>query len=157
HPSLSPLPHFDVSPMRIIDPETGRSYVEKRRRRFNEPGQPRELTFSCFRRFHFLERERTREWYREALQAARAKFHFQIWAYVLMPEHVHLLVYPGDRPDQMSRFLQILKEPVVRKAVAFLQETAPSWLAHIRVREGKRIRHRFWQPGGGYDRNIAPA
>jgi len=21
-------------------------------------------------------------------------------------------------------------------------------------REGKRIRHRFWQPGGGYDRNI---
>ena len=22
------------------------------------------------------------------------------------------------------------------------------------MREGQRIRHRFWQPGGGYDRNI---
>jgi putative transposase len=22
------------------------------------------------------------------------------------------------------------------------------------VREGQRLRHRFWQPGGGYDRNI---
>jgi hypothetical protein len=34
--------------MRIVDPQTGKSYLEKRRRRFNEPGQPRALTFSCF-------------------------------------------------------------------------------------------------------------
>jgi hypothetical protein len=32
---------------------------------------------------------------------------------------------------------------------------APDWLPRIRVREGSRVRHRFWQPGGGYDRNIA--
>jgi hypothetical protein len=31
--------------MRIVDPNTGRSYIEKRRVRYNEPGQPRELTF----------------------------------------------------------------------------------------------------------------
>jgi hypothetical protein len=31
--------------MRIVDPETGRSYIEKRRVRYNEPGQPRELTY----------------------------------------------------------------------------------------------------------------
>lgn len=24
----------------------------------------------------------------------------------------------------------------------------------LTVREGKRVRHRFWQPGGGYDRNV---
>src|SRR5271167_3225186 len=98
--------------MRIVDPKTGHSYLEKRRRRYPEPGQPRELTFSCFRRFRFLERERTREWFREALQAAQAKCGYRIWAYVLMPEHVHLLVYPGDAPEQMSRFLQDVKEPV---------------------------------------------
>jgi hypothetical protein len=28
--------------MRIVDPETGRSYVEKRRARYNQPGQPRD-------------------------------------------------------------------------------------------------------------------
>ena len=81
--------------MRMVNPLTGQAYVEKRRRRFNEPNQPRELTFSCFRRIPFLECERTREWFRDALQATRAKFAFQVWAYVLMPEHVHLLVYPG--------------------------------------------------------------
>jgi hypothetical protein len=30
-------------------------------------------------------------------------------------------------------------------------------LARLAVREGKRVRHRFWQPGGGYDRNITSA
>jgi putative transposase len=24
----------------------------------------------------------------------------------------------------------------------------------LRVREGSRVRHRFWQAGGGYDRNV---
>ena len=37
--------------MRIVDPETGKRYVEKRRGRFNQPGQPRELTISCYRRY----------------------------------------------------------------------------------------------------------
>ena len=47
--------------MRLVDSQTGRSYVRKRRRRFDEPGHARELTFSCYRRFQFLSRERTRQ------------------------------------------------------------------------------------------------
>jgi putative transposase len=74
-----------------------------------------------------------------------------------MPEHVHLLVYPGDKPDQMSQFLRDFKEPVARKALSYLKAHAPSWLPRLKVREGKRIRHRFWQPGCGYDRNITTA
>jgi putative transposase len=54
----------------------------------------------------------------------------------------------------MSQFLQAIKEPVARKAIAFLRKHSPHWLPRITVPEGKRIRHRFWQPGGGYDRNI---
>src|SRR5207245_2228878 len=36
----------------------------------------------------------------------------------------------------------------------YLKSNAPEWLARVTVREGSRLRHRFWQPGGGYDRNI---
>jgi putative transposase len=195
--------------MRIIDPQTGEPYFAKRRRRNNDADEPRELTFSCYRGFAFFERERTREWFREALEAARAKFGFQIWAYVVMPEHIHLVVYPGavasdprpsktqgvphgnadfsPRPsktqgaphavashprrsktqgvppgeqaksegdERMSRFLQAVKEPVARKAIAHLKATAPDWLDRLTVREGRRVRLRFWQPGGGYDRNV---
>src|SRR5437763_11039394 len=45
-------------------------------------------------------------------------------------------------------------EPVARQAIAYLKAKAPQWLARLTVHEGQRVRHRFWQPGGGYDRNI---
>jgi putative transposase len=140
--------------MRIVDPDSGKTYVEKRRVRYNKPGQPRELTFSCYRRYAFLARDRTRQWFCEALAEARAKFGFHLWAYVVMPEHVHVLVYAGQDPQQMSRFLQAVKEPVARQAIAYLKTHAPQWLPRISVHEGARLRRRFWQPGGGYDRNI---
>jgi putative transposase len=71
-----------------------------------------------------------------------------------MPEHVHVLVYPTNPTVMMSRFLQAAKEPVARKAVRHLKAHSPEWLDRIKVDEGDRIRHRFWQPGGGYDRNV---
>jgi len=140
--------------MRIVDPATGKSYFEKRRRRYNEAGQPRELTFSCYRRLPFFSRQRTCEWFRQALEEARFKFGYQVWAYVLMPDHVHLLVNPGEAAAEMSRFLQAVKEPVARQAIAYLKANAPEWLPTLTVHEGQRERHRFWQPGGGYDSNI---
>ena len=129
--------------MRIVDPQTGKSYVEKRRVRYNELGQPRELTFSCYRHYAFLGRDRTREWFCEALDKARTEFAYQLWAYVVMPEHVHVLVYPEDAPEQMSAFLHALKEPVARKAIRYLKDHSSQWLARVTVHEGRRVRHRF--------------
>jgi putative transposase len=36
----------------------------------------------------------------------------------------------------------------------WLRGLSPAWLSKIAVVEGDKTRHRFWQPGGGYDRNI---
>ena len=124
--------------MRIVDSQTGKNYVEKRRVRYNEPGQPRELTFSCYRHFAFLGRDRTREWFCAALDEARTEFAYQLWAYVVMPEHVHLLVYPDDAPELMSAFLQAVKEPVARKAIRYLKVHGSQCLARVTVREGRR-------------------
>jgi putative transposase len=166
--------------MKLIDPITGRPYFEKRRRRYHEPGQPRELTFSCYPHYAFLTRGRTREWFREALESSRREFRLQLWAYVVMPEHVHLFVVPNTRvtggiagpleqcpllgtpyeapsncsDDPIPKFLQALKEPVARQAIAYLRTAAPEWLERLQVTEGRRTRYRFWQPGGGYDRNV---
>jgi putative transposase len=140
--------------MQFIDPVDGQPYFGKRRHRYNDDRHPRELTFSCYRGFRFLERERTRTWFLEALAAARTKFRWDLWAYVIMPEHVHLLVYPPEPEADIRHFLRAIKEPVARSAIAFLRSQAPKWLDKITVHEGTRVRHRFWQPGGGYDRNV---
>jgi len=140
--------------MKIVDQKTGKTFFQKRRRRYDGLGQARELTFSCYRAYRFLQSDRVRQWFLESPAAARQKGMFGLWAYVLMPEHVHLLIYPRTADGAVSTILRDIKEPVARRAIEYLKQHDPRWLARVRVPEGRRVRHRFWQPGGGYDRNV---
>jgi putative transposase len=140
--------------MKFIDPKTGQAYYRKTRRRYDQVGQARELTFTCYRRYRFLERDRVRNWFIEALAEARTTEQFDLWAFVIMPEHVHLLIYPKAGDGSVSNILKAIKEPVARRAIEFLKENAPRWLSRLRVVESTRVRYRFWRPGAGYDRNI---
>ena len=42
----------------------------------------------------FLQSERTCQWLADALEHSRQQLEFSLWAYVFMPEHVHLIVFP---------------------------------------------------------------
>jgi hypothetical protein len=55
------------------------------RKAINTPGHAHELTFSCYHRFQFLKAERTCQWLAEAIQTARVKDSFDLWAFVFMP------------------------------------------------------------------------
>jgi putative transposase len=139
--------------MQYRDPATGKTFVRKVRRSVNAQGHAFELTFSCYHGFQFLNKDRTRQCFVEALEEARRKLPIDLWAYVIMPEHVHVLVYPRGDEAVVGKIRRQVKEPVARRAIQFLEASAPDWLQRITVREGQRTRRRFWQPGGGYDRN----
>ena len=124
------------------------------RRNFNDPGHAHELTFSCYRSFEFLKSERTCLWLIEAINAARLKHDVAVWAYVFMPDHVHLLICPRRVNYDIAAIRQAIKEPVARKAVRYLKKDSPEWLSRITIRKGEKTRHQFWQKGGGHDRNI---
>ena len=143
--------------MKVSDPKTGHSMYQKRRHRYDEPGHARELTFSCYRYFPFLNRDRTRKWFVESLEAARQRWGFDLWAYVVMPEHIHLLVHASQGNLHFGEVVGKVKQEVAHKAIAYMEEHAPNWLPRITVQEGNRLRRRFWQPGGGYDRNVIEA
>ncbi len=128
-----------------------------RRPAANEPGHAPELTFSCFRRYAFLRAERTCQWLADAIDDARRQFDFSLWAYVFMPEHVHLLVCPKQPDYDIGAILKAIKQPVGVKAIKHLREHAPAWLPRISVRRGKKTERRFWQAGGGFDRNVTEA
>ena len=125
-----------------------------RRRNYNEPGHAHELTFSCYQKYPFLKAERTCLWLAESINAARPKCDFHFWAYVVMPEHVHLIVAPRQENYDIAQIRRAIKEPVARQAIEFLEMESPEWLPKITARKGSLPRRYFWQPGGGYDRNI---
>lgn len=127
----------------------------KRVKSYNLPGHAHELTFSCFQRLPLLSRDRTRGWFVEALAAARQRLHLDLWAYVIMPEHVHVLVWPREPTYEVRLIRTALKVPVQRKALAFLRQNAPDFLQRLRDEQPNgEVHYRFWQRGGGYDRNV---
>jgi putative transposase len=124
------------------------------RRSINETGHAHELTFSCFRRFPFLSKERTCDWLAASIRAACVDLDFSLWAFVFMPDHVHLIVHPARPIYDVAEFLYAVKQRTSRRALAFLRKESPEWVEKLRVPRGQRTEYHFWQPGGGFDRNI---
>src|SRR5580658_5918210 len=50
------------------------------------------ITFSCFHRLPFLEAPATKETFEFVLEQTRSRHRARVYAYVLMPEHIHLLI-----------------------------------------------------------------
>ena len=121
--------------------------------RHNEPGHAHELTFSCYQGKAFLIKERICQWLAEAFNSARDRHHFSLWAYVFMPTHVHILISPKHKDYSISRILQAMKQPVAVKAIAYLKNENPDGLRQLATGQIARP-YRFWQNGGGFDRNI---
>lgn len=93
-------------------------------------------------------------WLAESLENARKSLEVSLWAYVFMPNHVHLIVHFDQSDYSIARALREIKLPVSRKALAFLRQSAPDWLPRLSQQRGNKIEYHFWQRGGGYDRNI---
>jgi putative transposase len=127
----------------------------KRCRRINEAGHAHALTFSCYRRQPFLTKDRSCQWLVDSIVSAREKHRLHVWAFVFMPEHVHLLIWPTEENYSISRILESIKLPVTRRAVAYVRRNAPTFLERmLDLQPNGKQAYRFWQRGGGYDRNI---
>ncbi len=123
------------------------------RRSYNVPGHAHELTFTCYHSYQFLKAERTCVWFAEAIEEARVELDFALWAFVFMPEHVHLIVWPRRVQYEIQDIRKAIKSPVGCRAIDYLKVHAPEWLPRITRRRGQRLERLFWQSGGGYDRN----
>jgi len=80
-------------------------------KRLHDSGQSHFLTFSCYHRHPLLARMNMQDAFLVALEQSRKRFAMSVYGYVVMPEHVHLLVSePAGKP--LSRFIQMLKTRV---------------------------------------------
>jgi len=78
---------------------------------------------------------------------------FDLWAWVIMPDHVHLLICPRKPVYQIDDILQSIKQPVSKKAIRYLELHAPAFLKKLTVINKNRTYRHLWQPGPGHDSN----
>jgi REP-associated tyrosine transposase len=92
---------------------------------------------------------------RRASTVALVKHEFWLLAFVYMPEHVHVLVFPTSPVARIERLLFAIKRPFSYRAEQYLDYHNPALLHRLTISErpGKTV-FRFWQEGPGYDRNL---
>jgi len=95
-------------------------------KRFQETRDSHFITFSCYRRRRKLGTEEARCTFQLALERVREQHRMCVYGYVVMPEHVHLLV---SEPEcgTLAQAIQSLKQGVARRLA--LRETDPFWHA----------------------------
>jgi putative transposase len=104
--------------------------------RFHHSHQSHFITFSCYHRLPHLTCDKTRQAFITALERARTKYKFRVYGFVLMPEHVHLLV---SEPEQGT----------IASAVQSLKKSSSLLTTRIDVERATAL----WQKRY-YDRNI---
>ncbi len=112
------------------------------------------LTFSTFQRRPFFSDPAITERFLQTLATARLRCPFHLFAYVIMPTHVHLMLQPPPEIS-MRRVLSQIKQPMTAITINWARNHEPAFLTRM-AREhatGKTTYH-FWQQGGGYDRNM---
>jgi putative transposase len=113
------------------------------------------LTFSCYRRRPFLQNHSHCDLFLKILERVRRRYRFVVLGYVVMPEHVHLLVSEPQR-ETLSTAIQALKLGVVRSmrcsgemvAAPRSRKTGETWGTHA-----SGTPDRFWQ-ARFYDFNV---
>jgi len=101
------------------------------------------ITFSCYERRPLLGSARARNLFVRILGEVRKRCRFKLVGYVVMPEHVHLLLSEPARGDP-SKVLQALKQRVSRAMRKRKRGSSGSQL-RLPFPEGKKGPKRFWQ------------
>jgi putative transposase len=122
--------------------------VPSRLKRYQHNGSYHFLTFSCYRRLAYFHSTQAKDIFEYELERCRRWYQFQVFGYVVMPEHIHLLVTEPDGGD-LATALQMLKQLVSRKIAR--PDDRPFWqpryydfnvLTHPKWQEKLRYIHR---------------
>jgi putative transposase len=112
-------------------------------RRYYGSGDLHFITFSCYRRHPHLGTRRTRDRFVRILDEVRARHGFRLIGYVVMPEHVHLLV-SEPRNGTPSKALQVLKQKVSRALRGRGRKKVPGQLS-LAFAAAATEERAFWQ------------
>lgn len=118
---------------------------------FDHDGRARFVTFITHRRIPLLTNDLFRATVVSAIEAAALKFSCTLLAWVIMPEHVHVVVVPAVE-TRLSEVISAIKRTSAREIHAVLTRHSSPLLPRLTiVRDGEQ-RFVFWQKRC-FDRN----
>src|SRR5436305_9646258 len=85
-------------------------------KRFHNTEQSHFVTFCCYHRRPLLSADVSRQVFESALERVRRSFGLRVYGYVVMPDHVHLLLSETEQ-ETLADALKSLKQGVARRLI----------------------------------------
>ena len=126
-----------------------------RLRHYDNLGTARFITFSCYHRLRLLTSDETILPFLEELEAKRRIASFSALGYVIMPDHVHLVLHPTGNLA-MGAVIGEIKRRSAFRIISLWKREKREVLDRIRAPSGRMQDYAFWQPRG-YDHNCRSA
>jgi putative transposase len=115
--------------------------------RYQEAGHLHFVTFSCYHRHAYLNTVLSRELFEASLERTQRQYEFQVVGYVVMPEHVHLLL-SEPRIEVLGVALQSLKINMGRQTQPhpFWQSRYYDFNVFRRPKLAEKLNYIHWNP-----------
>jgi putative transposase len=118
--------------------------MPKNLKRYYGEGHLHFITCSCYRRLPLLGTVRARNVFVKTLSDVRSAYGIALVGFVVMPEHVHLLI-SEPRRGTPSTVMQVLKQRVSRLMRQRGRKTAPTNQLRLRFGGEEKASPQFWQ------------
>lgn len=122
-----------------------------RLRHFDNQGTARFITFSCVHKYYLLRDKEAIVPFLEELEAARLRWAYHILAYVVMPDHVHIVTFP-ESAISVGRMIGDVKARSGFRILTKWKEENRHILTKLTAGRGRKSIYSFWQPRG-YNHN----
>jgi putative transposase len=113
-------------------------------RHYDNLGTARFITFSCHKRLHLLRDPDVINSILEEIDAARNIHNFALLAYVIMPNHVHLVIHPRAE-CKMGRVIGEIKSKAAKKIMPVFKARYPEYAEKLRIERDGEGRLVLWQ------------
>ncbi len=111
-------------------------------RHYDDWGTARFVTFSCHKRLPLLQIPGFPIVVLHEIDAARTKYKFEVYGYVIMPEHVHLVLFPKGELA-LGRVIGEIKSRSAIQLISSLKVCNSHLLEKLRVNRMSRAEYAF--------------
>ena len=115
-----------------------------RLKHYDNLGTIRFITFSCHRRLQLLMDDYIRMIIIENLKQIREKYRIKLYGYVIMPEHIHLVIYPPGK-EKVGLIIGELKSNSAYYALGYMKKYGDTLLNKLTAVKDGKPKLSFWQ------------
>jgi len=112
-------------------------------KRYQQTGQSHFVTFCCYHRRPLFTTDASRRVFENALERVRRNFRLRVYGYVVMPDHIHVLVSEPERTAPLKPTPGLSGSPV-RDTLADALKSLKQGVARRLIRDADHFWQKLW-------------